>query len=93
LIINIRRTMKELNEMIEKLKNNRCVKVKSVLIPIGFEKTCNCKWDYEIPDYINGMCYIVEGKNELNKRKYFRRFKDVSRYSCPKCGKELQRIK
>ena len=35
--------MKELNEMIEKLKNNRCVKVKSVLIPIGFEKTCNCK--------------------------------------------------
>ena len=84
--------MKELNEMIEKLKNGNYVKVKSELIPDGFEKSCDCKWSFGIPDYINGMCYVVEGKNELNKKKYFRRYKDISRFYCPVCGKELQRI-
>jgi hypothetical protein len=84
--------MKELNEMIERLKNNSYVKVKPELIPDGFGKTCHCKWEYEIPDYINGMCYIVEGKDKLNKKKYFIRYKDVSRFYCPKCGIELRRI-
>jgi hypothetical protein len=83
--------MKELNDMIEKLKNGEYSKVKPEFIPEGFEKTCNCKWISSVPNYVNGMCYMVEEKNDLFKKKYFRRYKDVSRFYCPICGIELER--
>jgi len=74
--------MEELNRLIKEM-NEKNGKVES-RIPIGFEKTCECK--FIIPDFISGTFKMID--NGLLRIK---KFLKIDRYFCPKCGIELNR--
>jgi hypothetical protein len=86
--------MKELNEMITKLKENpKPINVKEEWIPDGFNKMCDCMWIYGQPFYTCGISIIKSNVDPFGHKSMFKKFIECDRWFCPVCNIELVRNK